>query len=62
MRVKKLLWILLTLFLLALSILVLTKVQYQTSTKNKFQWDIDDCYNEDVLLYDPNEDFQDTMA
>lgn len=62
MRLQKILWILLTLILVGLSILVVTKVQYKSSHKNNFQWDLDDCYNEDVLLYDPNDDFQDTMA
>lgn len=62
MRLQKIVWILLTLILVGLSMVVLTKIQYKNSPKNKFQWDIDDYYNEDVLLYDPNDDFQDTMA
>lgn len=62
MRVKKVFWFVLTLFLLGLCVLLLTNIQYQQSSKNRFELDIDDYYNEDLLLYDPNDDFQDTMV
>lgn len=55
MKIQKILWISFLLLLLGIIIVILTRVKYQTSVKNRFEIDLDEYYNEDMLLNDPNE-------
>jgi|APGre2960657423_1045063.scaffolds.fasta_scaffold00231_16 hypothetical protein len=55
MKIQKILWISFLLLILGIIILILTRVQYQTSVKNRFEIDLDEYYNEDMLLNDPND-------
>lgn len=61
MYLRKVFWIMFTLLLVGLC-LAMPSIGLPQSTKNRFELDIDDYYNEDILLYDPNDDFQDTMV
>jgi hypothetical protein len=55
MKIQKILWISFLLLLFGIIIVILTRVQYQISVKNRFEIDLDEYYNEDMLLNDPNE-------